>query len=184
MNSPSLAASPPPASPKEAEDETDALAALLAAQAAPEAQPAAPHQVEGEPEAAMDGDGNETTAPVAAQMSQVELIEQRNAAFTADAAKHAAEKERVRQEEVQGQMDCDQADWFEKRGGARRTGQGVGYGYFDSDLSDADYPAERWGRNYMDTDAFGQKRWTPKAEDMWEDKLAGNRKAAQAEGGT
>ena len=36
----------------------------------------------------------------------------------------------------------------------------------------------------MDTDAFGQKRWTPKAEDMWEDKLAGNRKAAQDEGGT
>ena len=131
----------------------------------------------------MDGDGNETAAPVAAQMSQVELIEQRNAAFTADAAKHAAEKERVRQQEREDQMDCDQADWYEKRGDARRTGQGVGYGHFDSDLSNADFPAERWGRNYMDKDAFGQKRWTPKAEDMWEDNLAGSRKAARDEGG-
>ena len=35
-------------------------------------------------------------------------------------------------------MDYEQADWYDKMGDARRTGPGVGYGYFDSVLSDAD----------------------------------------------
>ena len=156
----SLAASPPSAAPGEDENETDALAALLAAQAAPAEQPAAAQQVEGDQAAAMDGAEDEAAAPVPVRMPQVELIDQRNAAFAADARKHAAEKERVKQQEHEDQLDCDQADWYEKRGDARRTGPGVGYGHFDSDLSDADYPAEGWGRNYRDMDAFGQKRWT------------------------
>ena len=52
--------------PRHPRRRTDALAA----QAAPEAQPDAAQQVEGEQEAAMDGAGNETAAPVAARMSQ------------------------------------------------------------------------------------------------------------------
>ena len=106
------------------------------------------------------GGADEAAAPVAAQMSQVETIDQRDAAYAVGARKHAAEKERAKQQAHGDQLGCDQADWYEKRGDARRTGPGVGYGHFDSDLSDADYPAEGWGRNYRDMDAFGQKRWT------------------------
>ena len=67
----------------------------------------------------------------------------------------------------------------------QRTGQGVGRGHFDSDLSDADCPGIRWGRNCKDQDALGQKssRWTPAVEQLWEDKLTGSRQAVESEGG-
>ena len=57
-------------------------------------------------------------------------------------------------------MDYDQAAWYEARGGAQRTGPGVGCGLFDSDLTGTDLRADRWGRNYRDVDPQGQKRWT------------------------
>ena len=87
-------------------------------------------------------------------------------------------------QEHEDQMDCDQVAWYEARGGAQRTGLGVGYGYFDSDLFNTDFRADRWSRNYRDVDAHGQKRWTAEAENLWEQNLADNGKAAQEAGDT
>ena len=134
--------------------EINAPDALLAAHAEPGAQPAAAQQVAEEHEAGMDGAEDVVAAPAAVPLSQEEWIEQRNAAFAAEAAKHAAEKVRVRQQEREDQADLEQADWYEKKGGAQRTGPGVGHGHFDSDLSDADFSETRWARNYMDKDAL------------------------------
>ena len=129
-----------------------------AAQAAPAAQPAATQQA-AEEQAAPPA-GAEVAAPAQGQVrqSKQELIDQRNSEFAADARRHAVEKERVRlqeHEDQMGLMGCDQAAWYEARGGAQRTGPGAGYGYFDSDLSNTDHQAERWGRNYRDVDAHG-----------------------------
>ena len=91
----SLAASPPSAAPGEDENETDALAALLAAQAAPAEQPAAEPQVEVDQAEAMDGAEGAAPAEGPVRLSEQEEIEQRNNKYAADARKHAEEKKRA-----------------------------------------------------------------------------------------
>ena len=116
----------------------DPLSALLAVQAAPATQQAAEEQ-------AAPPASAEVAAPAQGQVcqSEQELIDQRDSDFAADARRHAVEKERVRLQEHEDQMDFDQAAWFEARGGAQRTWPGGGYGHFGSDLSNTDYQAER-----------------------------------------
>ena len=107
----SLAASPPSAAPGEDENETDALAtllaALLAAQAAPAEQPAAEPQVEVDQAEAMDGAEGAAPAEGPVRLTEQEQIDLRNSAYGADADRHAAEAERVKQMEKDDQMDYE-----------------------------------------------------------------------------
>ena len=180
----SLVGVPLAAAPAEGEDELDPLAALLAAQADPAVESADVQQVVAEQAAPQDG--AEVAAPVLEQvrLTKQEQIELRNSAYEAEAKRHAAKAERAKQVEQDDRMDYDQADWYEASGGAQRTGPGVGCGHFDSDLTGTDLQADKWGRNYRDVDPQGQKRWTNETENLWEQKLADSRKAAQKEGGT
>jgi hypothetical protein len=132
----------------------------------------------------MDGADEAAPAEGPVQLSEQEEIELRNNKYSEDAKKHDEEKKRMAQMEADDEMDYNQAAWYEASGGQQRTGPAVGYGCFDSDLSKSGIQAERWGRNYRDVDAQGQKRWTALVENMWEENHAGRRKAAQEAGGT
>ena len=117
--------SPRPALPAKVEVEIDALDAhaLLAVHADQRAQPAAAQQVAEEQETAMEGDEDDVTAQAAAPLSlhcpglsglsNGTLHSARLAMELRHETKHAAEKERVKQQERKDRAGCEQLDWYE-----------------------------------------------------------------------